>query len=224
MVDKFPALDNWFSIRVDVDNPYNYTRYDLCLKPGVDLDDIANQIASLIARLRLSKSELEVWEKSWTNCSPIPDDWKCRIQHRFWRGFVSNKATEDAGGKIKPDEMALQGHIGELILYIIQYQMQNNRIDAVPRRPKDYSKDSGIDCLELCGERENPRSLHYIVWESKGITGDTLGGYTRKIYNQHKFETPKVFAEAVDQLSDLHGADPVLSEFIGEMIDDFYTK
>ncbi|MFC2053157.1 hypothetical protein ACFLV7_02500 [Chloroflexota bacterium] len=223
-MNNFPPLDTWFTIRVNVETPYPYTRYDLCLIPEGDLEDFAWHLSLLIARLRLNTNEYVVWEKYWHEGVPIPDEWIPRFQNRFWRGFISNKATEEAGGKITADETALQGHIGELLLYIIQHQLHQQRIDAVPRKPKDYSKDSGIDCLEICGDVDTPTSLHYIVWESKGITGNTIGNYSRKIYNQHQFETPKAFGEAVDQLADLHEDDPVLVVFISDMIDDFYLK
>lgn len=223
-MNNFPPLGTWFSIRKNVENQHGYTRYDLCLLPGVDIDGLAQYLACLIARLRLSPNELTEWNKYWKTTLPIPDDWITRFKSRFWRGFVSSTATQEAGGNIQPDETALQGYIGELLLYLIAHQLHENHLDAVPRKPKNYSKDSGIDCLEICGNRDMPLSLYYIAWESKGLTGNTIGNYPRKIYNQFLFETPKTFGEAVDQLADLHQDDPILAEFIAQMIDDFFIK
>lgn len=221
-MDRFPPLKTWFTIRVNVETPFPYTRYDLCFRPESSLDELACQLSLLIARLRLNQIENTVWEECWFKGTPIPEEWLLRFRNRFWRGFISTEATNQAGGRITADKTALQGHIGELFLYIIQHQLHEDRIEAVPRKPKEYSKDSGIDCLEICRENITNGALYYIVWESKGITGGRLRGYPRKIYNQHQFETPKTFGEAVDQLADLHEDDPVLGVFISDMIDDFY--
>jgi hypothetical protein len=223
-MNDFPPLSTWFSINVNVTNIHRYTRYDLGLLPGADLNSFAQHLACLIARLRLNSNELVEWNKYWNTDLPIPNDWKARFKAKFWRGFVSSTATEEAGGKIQPDDTALQGHIGELLLYIIAHQLHKNQIDVVPRKPKNYSKDSGIDCLEITGEGNLPESMHYVVWESKGLTSDSIGDYPRKIYNQLLYETPKTFSEAVDQLADLHQGEQVLAEFIDQMIDDFFHK
>lgn len=226
-MDKFPPLERWFDIRLNVSNLHKYTRYDLCIKRDLsndDFDELSNELALLIARLRLRQNEYEQWLRYWGNSNPIPLKWKTRFRDRFWRGFVSDSATGQEGERIQFDEIALQGYLGELILYLIQFQYYEDRIGAVPKKPKEYSKDSGIDCLELCGIVDEPKSLHYIVWECKGLTSKTLSSYPSKIYNQHLHKTPKSFAEMVDQLADIYEQDDLMGSFVDGMIDDFYSR
>ena len=101
-MNNFPPLDTWFTIRVNVETPYPYTRYDLCLIPEGDLEDFAWYLSLLISRLRLNTNEYAVWEKYWIEGVSIPDEWIPRFQDRFWRGFISNKATEEADGQNSP--------------------------------------------------------------------------------------------------------------------------
>lgn len=232
-MNKFPSLGKWFDVRLDVSNSYKYTRYDLCIRCLSDenFDELSDELALLIARLRLRQKEYKHWLRYWKNSIPIPLEWVQRFKDRFWRSFVSTEATKKADGKIEFDELALQGYLGELMLYLIQFQHYEQRICAVPKKPKDYSKDSGIDCLELCGFTDKPDSLHYIIWECKGLTSATLKDYPNKIYNQHLHETPKTFAEMVDLLADIYDVgdkdkciDNTLGDFVDEMIDDFYSR
>lgn len=227
-MDQFPPLDKWFDVHLDVPNTHQYTRYDLCIRPDLtkdDIADLANELSLLIARLRLRPNEYQQWLVYWGNTTPVPDDWKRRFRDRFWRSFVSDEATETAG-TIQFDNDALQGYIGELMLYLIQTRHYECRLRAVPKKPKEYSKDSGIDCLELCGLVDDPESLHYIVWESKGIDSRALESYPHKIYRQHLHQTPKSFAEMADQLADVYEReeDEIMTDFIDEMIDDFYSR
>jgi hypothetical protein len=199
----------------------------LCIKGDLsdnELDELSNALALLIGRLRLRPTEYEQWLQYWRNSKPIPLEWKKRFRDRFWRSFVSDEATDEVGGEVQFDEIALQGYLGEVILYLIQTKYYAHRIGVVPKKPKGYSKDSGIDCLELCGIVAEPSSFHYIVWESKGLSLGTLGSYPNKIYNQHLYQTPKSFAEMVDQLADIYGSDDVIADFVDEMIDDFYSR
>jgi len=232
-MDKLPSLERWFEVRAHVSDQHKYTRYDLCIRqdlPDTELNELWDEIVLLIARLRLTPREYTEWLKYWGNSTPIPPEWKRRFRDRFYRGFVSDMATKEAGGEIQFDDTALQGYIGELMLYVVQFQCHEDRIRSVPKKPKQYPKDSGIDCLELCGSMEDGDSLHYIAWECKGSVSDTIGTYPGKIYNQHLHETPKTFAEMVDLLADIyenHGenedsGDEPIRIFIGEMIDDFY--
>jgi len=222
-MDEFPPLERWFEVRRGVSDSYRYTRYDLRLLSNDGQDELSDELALLIARLRLRRNGYEEWLRYWGNPFPIPSEWKRRFKDRFWRGFVSDEATKRAGDAIQFDEVALRGYLGELMLYIVQTQYYELRIRAVPKTPKEYSKDSGIDCLELCGVAGDPDSLHYIVWESKSLTSDMLGNYPGKIYNQHLHQTPKSFAEMADQLADIYTNDDVMGCFVDEMIDDFYS-
>jgi len=225
-MDQFPPLCRWFSICVNAPNPYGYVRYDLCIKPDLttrEWDELLDELALVIARLRLPPSWYKQWLKYWNNSAPIPPEWREKFRDQFWRSFVSSAATREKGA-IQFDHDALCGYIGELILYIVQLQLYEQRIDCVPRRPKTHSKDSGIDCLELGGDRDDYETLHYIAWECKGTTQDTPDNFPGKIYRGHSEETAKSFKEMIDQLSDLHRDDEVLTQFIDEMIDDFYLR
>lgn len=227
LMKKFPPLTKWFDVRLNVLNGYGYTRHDLRLKDGLstlDLENFSDELALLIARFRLTEPEYSEWLKYWKTPKPIPLNLKKRFQFRFWRSFVSSRRSDPTSGKICPDKTALQGHIGEVMMYLIQLQYSNRLILTVPRRPKDYSKDSGIDCLELCGVTTKPRTLRYIVWESKAIMSSSLGKYPGKIYDQHLYMTPKSFKELVDQLADMCQDEPSLSRFVGKMVDDFFSR
>ncbi len=226
-MDKFPRLDRWFEIRLDVPNPHGYMRHDLCIRGNLTAEDweaLCCELALLVARLRLNSTEFQTWVQCCSNSKPIPENWKRRFRYRFWRSFVSDKATAQAQGNCQPDYDALQGYLGEIILYVIQSQYYPERIAAVPNRPKEYSKKAGIDCLEICGNISDPPTLHYIVWESKGVTSQTLEGSPEKIYREHLNSTPKSFGEVVAQLADLHADEPILSDFIDSMIDDFFQR
>jgi hypothetical protein len=224
-MDQFPSLDRWFDIHVNVPNLHGYTRYDLSVKNDLvaqEWDEFLDELALVIARLRLRRNWYKQWLEYWKNSIPIPPEWKVKFREQFWRGFVSSKATKEMGS-IQFDETALQGYVGELILYLVQSQFYDQRIDAVPRKPKQHSKDSGIDCLELCGDQDDYDSLHYIAWECKGTTDDTPDNFPGKIYRGHLEETCKSFGEMIGLLFDLHSSDDVLKKFIDEMIDDFYS-
>lgn len=223
---KFPPLGRWFDVRLNVSNTHGYTRHDLRLKDGLsdaDIESLSDELALLIARFRLTEQEYSDWLKYWKNTKPIPSDLKKRFQYGFWRSFVSSKQSDLPNGNVCPDKTALQGHIGEIIMYLIQSQFSDHQIMTVPQKPKEYSKDSGIDCLELCGMVSKPRTLHYVVWESKAITSPLLGKYPGKIYDQHLYMTPKSFKEMVDQLVDKCEDDPDLSRFVSKMVKDFFS-
>lgn len=224
-MNLFPSLDKWFEVQVGIsEEKHKYTRYDLCIKKDLTLQDIEifiNELALVIARLRLGTSEYKKWNEYWNNQIPIPQPWKQRFREAFWYSFVSE--INDENKTVNFDEFGLQGYIGELILYLIQIQRYDQRIDASPRKPKAHSKDSGIDCLEICGNKNDYGSLHYIVWESKATTSNDPGSYPSKIYNQHLNDAGKSFRNMVDFFEDVYAEDENLNKFVGEIINDFYA-
>jgi hypothetical protein len=223
---QFPPLDRWFDVRCGVYNNGAYTRHDLYLRGGLtstEFEDLINELALVVVRLRFTPAHYRAWLAYWQNGDPIPGDLVQKFSGYLWRGFVSSAATRESG-VIQFDDTAIQGYLGELLLYLIQVQLNDRRIGAAPHKPKPYSKDSGLDCLELCGSRDDYPSLHYIVWECKATTDDNPGSYPRKIYDGHLDETPKAFMEMVDRLADTYRDDEVLARFVDEMIDDFYTS
>ena len=70
---------------------HKYTRYDLCIKrPSQEnLDSLADELALLIARLRLSSQEYLEWLKYWDTGEPIPPSQKQRYRDAFSYSFVS---------------------------------------------------------------------------------------------------------------------------------------
>lgn len=223
-MDKFPPLDRWFDITWVTTNP-NIVRYDLVLKNDispVEYQCLIDELCLVVARLRLGK-DYPLWLDYWKNTNPIPPELRLRFRDVFWKGFVSTRAS----GKGAPvfDQIALQGYIGELFLYLIQTQLNKTRISSCPEKPKPYSKTEGIDSLEISGCLDDPPSLHYIVWECKATTDAAyLSNNESKIYCQHLYETQKSFAETVDSLNHRFKDHPVLEPFIGGMIDDFYQS
>jgi hypothetical protein len=225
-MDQFPALSRWLDIRRNTPNNHGCVRHDFCLKRNLsetDIDDFCTELAKLIGRFRLSAQEYEEWLEYLDDDAPIPDEWAKRFRHAFWRGFVSDAGSQLAG-QIEFDDDALRGYLGEVMLYVIEFQIMEDRVDMVPRRPKDYPKDSGIDGLEVCGTRNDPVSLYYIAWEGKGTDSGTLANLPTKICNQHYYETPKTFRDAVSLLGDFYESDLVLAPFVESMIDDFYSR
>jgi hypothetical protein len=230
-MDNFPPLEKWFEIRERNSERFRYIRFDLCLRNDLGDDDkaaLVDEIVLLIARLRLTPSEYQKWLDYRNTGEEIPEDWKLRFKHRFWKSFVSQSATNRHDGEIKYDDTALQGHLGELILYLVQHQIYgDNLIEVEPPQPKNYSKSDGIDCLEIIGSSDNKASTvepsYYIVWEAKGLESSSMGNYPTKIYNQHMEATPKSFAEIVDALSHRH-EDSMLADFISNMVDSFYLR
>lgn len=224
-MDKFPPLDCWFDITCVTINP-DIVRYDLILKSGIspaEYQALIDELCMVIARLRLG-NDYPQWLTYWKNSTPIPPELKLRYQNTFWKGFVSTRATKRGAAPVY-DPTALQGHIGELFLYIIQTQLNRLRISSCPEKPKPYSKSEGIDSLEIAGDMGDPASLHYTVWECKATTDVAyLSNYESKIYSQHLYETPKSFADTVDNLDHRLKDHPVLGPFIDGMIDDFYMN
>ena len=223
-MDKFSPLDRWFDITCVTTN-LNIVRYDLVLKNGISPSEyqcLIDELCLVIARLRLGK-DYPLWLVYWKNSDPIPSELKLRFQDVFWKGFVSTRASRKAA--LVFDKTALQGYIGELILYIIQSQLNKTRISSCPEKPKPYSKTEGIDSLEIAGSLDDPPSLHYIVWECKATTDAAyLSNNESKIYSQHLYETQKSFAETVDDLDHRFKSHPVLGPFIDGMVDDFYQN
>jgi hypothetical protein len=230
-MDNFPPLEHWFEVRQVDSTELRYERFDFCLREDLEeaeWESLTDGIALLIARLRLRPREYQVWLKYWRDSRPIPTEWRQRFRDRFWKSFVSQSATDEAGGRIVFDEIALQGYLGEVMLYIVQYQLFGDRIlDVEPLKPKFYSKSDGIDCLEIIGcesdDANHLRPSYFIVWEAKGLTATSLGNYPSKIYNQHLSATPKSFGEIVDALAHRHETD-ALGAFIDTMIDSFYAR
>jgi hypothetical protein len=225
-MEEFPRLSKWLVVYLNRPNDYSYVRHDFCIKGDLseaEIYDLCTELAKLIARFRLSKKEYREWLKYLDNDEPIPEQWKERFRQAFWRGFVSGVGSQHTG-QIEFDDDALRGYLGEALLYIIEHQVMKDRIDTVPRQPKPYPKDSGIDSLELCGTRDDPDSLYYIAWEAKGTVSAILEGLPTKICNQHYYETPRTFRDMVSLLEDLHESDPVLAPFVEDMIDDFYRQ
>lgn len=223
-MDKFPPLDRWFDITCVTTNP-DIIRYDLVLKSGIssaEYQSLIDELCLVIARLRLG-NDYRHWLTYWKNSTPIPPELKQRFRDAFWKGFVSTRATRR--GSPVYDPTALQGHLGELFLYLIQTQLNRLKILACPEKPKAYSKSEGIDSLEISGDLNVPDSLYYTVWECKATTDAAyLSTYESKIYSQHMYETPKSFAETVDNLDHRLSGHPVLGPFIEGIVDDFYQK
>ena len=131
-MDSFPPLERWFKVRQDVSRQrYRYVRYDLSLHSGLndrEIDALAEELALLVARLRLRPKEYSQWLKYCQSADPIPEPWNKRFQDRFWKSFVSQSETDKAEGRVQFDEIALQGYLGELMLYIVQHQYYDQRI------------------------------------------------------------------------------------------------
>lgn len=224
-MEQFPPLNQWFEIITNKPTRHGYTRYDLKFKPNLsqtEIESFIDELCLLIARLRLSKNQYAEWCKFSKNTNQMPDNLKTIFKDRFWKSFISNK-TKDKANPIR-DPMALQGHIGEIFLYLIQTQLDNTRIQASPSKPKEYSKDSGIDCVEIGGNPADPNSLYYVIWECKAITENTPGSYPSKIYSQHLYDTPKNINESLSFFSTLYNNDPILSNFIDDIYGDFYKE
>jgi hypothetical protein len=230
-MENFPPLESWFKVRQIASAEHRYERFDFCLQDGLkdgEEESLTDEIALLIARLRLRPREYQVWLGCWMDSRPIPREWKARFRHRFWKSFVSQSATDDADGEIVFDEGALQGYLGELMLYIVQDQLFGDKIlDVEPPKPKFYSKSDGIDCLEIIGCAPHDGSelepSYFIVWEAKGLTTTDMGNQPSKIYSQHLSATPKSFGEIVDALAHRHESD-AMGTFIDRMIDSFYAR
>lgn len=224
-MEKFPNLDRWFEIVTNKPTRHGYVRHDLRLKPGLsdkEYENLINELCLLIARLRLTLKEYQEWVAHIQLDAPISEKFKTRFKNNFWRSFVSSEATKDENNP-QFDTTALQGYLGELFLYLIELQLCTDRIGTSPSKPKRYSKDSGIDCLAIGGERNNKNSLYYVIWECKATTQKEPESFPSKIYSHHLYETPKSLNEFVDHFTDLYKDDPILSEFVAEIADDFYA-
>ncbi len=224
-MDQFPPLSQWFEIITNKPTKLGYVRHDLRLKPslsGDEYENLINELCLLIGRLRLTKKEYQEWVAYIRTNDPISGISKTRFKNNFWRSFVSSEATKD---ETKPqfDTIALQGHLGEIFLYLIEIQLCSDRIGTSPSKPKRYSKDSGIDCLAIGGKRTDETSLYYTVWECKATTQAEPESFPSKIYAHHLYETPKSLNEFIDHLAELYKDDLILSQFVAEIADDFYA-
>ncbi len=225
-MDKFPQLNRWFEIVKNKPTNHGYVRHDLRLKPGLskeDYDLLIEELCLLIARLRLTPKEYQEWICYLKSGVLSSEKYKVRFRDNFWRSFVSSEATSNEQAP-QFDITALQGYLGEVFLYLIELQLCSDQIGTSPSKPKRYSKDSGIDCLAIGGNRQNHDSLYYIVWECKATTQKEPESFPSKIYSHHLHETPKSLNEFVDFFSDLYKDDPVLSVFVAEIADDFYAN
>lgn len=226
-MNKFPPLHQWFDTVTDKPNTLGYVRHDFKIKSGLspkDLDNLTNELCLLIARLRLNRINpllYDQWCDIQNGSKVITDEQKLIFRDVFRDSFISNKTEKDFS-QITWDLIALQGYIGEIFLYIIQTQLYKERILASPVIPKQFSKDSGIDCLEIGGDINDADSLHYIIWECKATTNPSPGNYPAKILSQHLYETQKGLNKALNQLAESCKNDPILSNFISELYEDYY--
>lgn len=224
-MDKFPQLNRWFEIVKNKPTNHGYVRHDLRLKPGLPKEEyelLVEELCLLIARLRLTPKEYQEWICYLKSGVLSSGKLKTIFKNNFWRSFVSSEATIDEQNP-QFDTTALQGHLGELFLYLIEFQLSLDQIGTSPSKPKRYSKDSGIDCLAIGGNRQNCDSLYYVIWECKATTQKEPESFPSKIYSHHLHETPKSLNEFVDYFSDLYKDDSILSDFVAEIADDFYA-
>ncbi|MEZ4358450.1 MAG: hypothetical protein R2876_07580 [Eubacteriales bacterium] len=224
-MNKFPDLTRWFNVTTYCD--FNDCRkIEINMKSGLtyqDINSFCNEFAKYLCRIRCPQSaHLNIMIKSIDSGCDIETEEKAFWRNIFFRGFISQEKFNGYGDYTKSfDDDAILGYIGEALYYVVRAQiLEDEKVCIEPSRPKFYSKDTGIDFLEI---RKETSGYYMIIGEIKA-TKNTISSRAKEIIESFKLRADKNFSELCVALQDRHI--PVdnleLSEFISNMCDLFY--
>lgn len=224
-MNKFPDLKRWFDVAEYCD--FNDCRkIEINMKNNLaetDIDFFCNEFAKYLCRTRCPQSaHLDTMIQAIDSGCDIDSEEKLFWRNIFFRGFISQTKFNECGNYQKSfDDDAILGYIGEALYYVVREQvLEDEKICIEPLKPKFYSKDTGIDFLEI---RKEATDYYMIIGEIKA-TKNTISSRANEIIESFKLRADKNFSELCVALQDRSASidNQELSEFISNMCDLFY--
>jgi hypothetical protein len=224
-MNEFPDLYRWFDVK-------KYCDFNDCRKIEIntknnlsenDINSFCGEFAKYLCRIRCPQSVyLNTIINAIDSDFDIDADEKIFWRDIFFRGFISQTKFDECGNYQKSfDDDAILGYIGEALYYVVRTQiLEDEKVCIEPSKPKFYSKDSGIDFLEI---RKETAGYYMIIGEVKA-TKNTISSRADEIIKSFKLRADKNFSELCIAIQDrnIPSADQELSEFISNMCDLFY--
>lgn len=190
---QFPNLGQWFNIS----GYYEHNRcktISLLLKDGLDeiaLQDFAREFAKLVCRIRCNNKlvfgdeEVDLCAKFQNSIDGnvvITNEEKIFLAESiFFYGMVSQAKFDETNDYVSSIDYDLfNGYFGEVLFYIIREQcLEDEKIMIEPNVPKPYSKQPGLDYVEIRKSLQNDE-YYFIIGEVK-TTENTIGDYPNDI-------------------------------------------
>ena len=123
---------------------------------------------------------------------------KCLADIIFFYGMVSQVRYDKTNDYIASiDRELFNGYFGEIMFYIVREQyLCDEKIMIEPVVPKAYSKQSGLDYIEIRKTRQNG-DYYFIVGEVK-TSKNTIGDYPNDIIHSLKNRSIHLFNSEVN--------------------------
>jgi hypothetical protein len=215
---NFPPLINWFRFineggltdiqwKTVINWYYEYNDcsfFTLLWKNSADKDDFIKEFVKLIARIRTwwDKWEWTLLESYYLDLVNFIDNNVSSLSQEIRKEFVDNIFANwmKSWTTQNIDKDMCRWYIWEIIYYILREQLlQDEKIQINPRKPKNYSKEPGLDFTEI---RRNDDGYYLIIWEVKS-THDTIRDYPDRIINQLNNRHRTTFAEHINYYKEL---------------------
>lgn len=235
---QFPNLRKWF----DVSGYYEHRKckaFTLLLKDNLtdkDRQGFVNEFAKLLCRLRCNyelpfeDDEVDLCVK-FQNAIDGTDTLKKEekqflVESIFFEGIISQKQFNKTGDYKKSiDEELFNGHFGEVLFYIIREQfLEDEKVMIEPNLPKPYSKEHGLDYVEIRKNHQNDE-YYFIIGEVK-TTNNTIGNYPDEIIASLTIRPQHLFVTQVNAFKERarYAEDDKLKLFINRMPIYFLKK
>lgn len=209
-MNYFPRLDRWFNISGYYDH-HKCKTMSLLLKSELtdfEMESFAREFAKLICRIRCNGSfpfgnpEVDLCTKFQNAIDGIEvlsdEEKKCLADIKFFYGMVSQVRYDKTNDYIASiDRELFNGYFGEIMFYIVREQyLCDEKIMIEPVVPKAYSKQSGLDYIEIRKTRQNG-DYYFIVGEVK-TSKNTIGDYPNDIIHSLKNRSIHLFNSEVN--------------------------
>jgi len=224
-INQFTGLDQWFDITTYCD--FNDCRkIEINMKNDLaenDINSFCSEFAKYLCRIRCPQSiSLNTMINAIDSDFDIGAEEKIFWRDIFFRGFISQTKFDECGDYRESfDDDAILGYIGETLYYVVRAQiLEDEKIYIEPSKPKFYSKDTGIDFLEI---RKETAGYYMIIGEIK-TTKNTISSRADEIIKSFKLRADTNFSELCIDLQDrnISTDNQELFEFISNMCDLFY--
>ena len=190
---QFPDLNKWF----DISGYYEHNRcktITLLLKNDLNktaLQEFAKEFTKLTCRIRCN-NELLYGDDEVDLCKKFQDsvDGKVTLTNEeklflansvFFYGIVSQTKFDETSDYVASIDYELfNGYFGEVLFYVLREQcLEDEKIMIEPTVPKPYSKQPGLDYVEIRKSLQDDE-YYFIIGEIK-TTGNTIGDYPNDI-------------------------------------------
>jgi len=166
---QFPDLKKWF----DISGYYEHKKckaFTLLLKDnltGKEIQEFVKEYAKLLCRLRCNyellfgDDEVDLcvkFQKAIDGIKTLEKQEKQFLADSiFFEGIISQKQFNKTGDYKKSiDKELFNGHFGEVLFYVVRDQfLEDEKVMIEPSLPKSYSKEHGLDYVEIRKNHQN---------------------------------------------------------------------